>query len=85
MDFQTGQTALMLAASRDHRETVRMLLEAKADPNIQDLDGSTALMCASEHGYIAVVRILLSHPGCDASLCDNVSPSYSIIHFIRIV
>lgn len=46
--FQHGQTALMLACSLGRLETTRLLLEAGAGVNIQDEDGSTALMCASE-------------------------------------
>ena len=49
-----------------------MLLEAGADVNAQDDDGSTALMCAAEHASIAVVKLLLAHPDCDPSLHDNV-------------
>jgi ankyrin repeat protein len=70
---QAGQTALMLAASRDRGDIVRMLLDAGADVNAQDDDGSTALMCASEHGFIDIVRMLLAHPGCDPAIEDNVS------------
>jgi Ankyrin repeats (3 copies) len=70
---QAGQTALMLAASRDRGDIVRMLLDAGADVNAQDDDGSTALMCASEHGFVDVVRMLLAHPGCNPAIEDNVS------------
>jgi hypothetical protein len=66
-----GQTALMLAASRDRSDIVRMLLDAGADVNVQDDDGSTALMCAAEHGYIDIVKMLLAHPDCDPTLLDN--------------
>ena len=36
-------------------------------------DGSTALMCACEHGYAKVVKRLLAVDGCDASIADHVS------------
>jgi ankyrin repeat protein len=62
----------MLAASRDRGDIVRMLLDAGADVNAQDDDGSTAVMCASEHGFVDVVRMLLSHPECDPTIVDNV-------------
>lgn len=39
-----SQTALMLATSHGNYNMVRMLLNAGADINIQDEDGSTALM-----------------------------------------
>ncbi|KAJ8930043.1 hypothetical protein NQ314_017208 [Rhamnusium bicolor] len=51
---QHGQTALMLAVSHGRLDMVKMLLEAGADINIQDEDGSTALMCAAEHGHIEI-------------------------------
>lgn len=52
---------------------VRALLSCGAQVNIRDDDGSTALMCACEHGHVDIVRQLLSVPGCDATLTDNVS------------
>ena len=36
-------------------------------------DGSTALMCACEHGYMNVVKRLLACADCDAGVEDNVS------------
>ena len=52
---------------------VQLLLEAGSDINIQDEDGSTALMCATEHGHVEIVKTLLTHPDIDISLKDNVS------------
>ena len=71
--FQAGQTALMLCVSHGRDDMVKMLLESGAEVNCQDEDGSTALMCACEHGYGNIVKTLLAHPGCDATLTDNVS------------
>lgn len=52
---------------------VRALLECGANVNMQDDEGSTALMCASEHGRAEIVSLLLEQPGCDISIVDNVS------------
>lgn len=52
---------------------VRALLECGANVNIQDDEGSTALMCASEHGRAEIVSLLLEQPGCDIAIVDNVS------------
>lgn len=63
----------MLAVSHGRLDMVQMLLEAGADINIQDEDGSTALMCAAEHGHIEIVKHFLSQPDCDSSITDVVS------------
>lgn len=54
-----GQTALMLAVSNDKLSMAEMLLENGADVNVRDDDGSTALMCAAEHGHMDAVKLLL--------------------------
>lgn len=62
----------MLAASHGKVDVVRLLLESGADINIQDDDGSTALMCAAEHGYLDIVNTLAGHSDCDLTIKDNV-------------
>lgn len=44
-----------------------------------DEDGSTALMCAAEHGRMDIIKILLAQPDCDSTIQDlvyNVSCYY---------
>ncbi|XP_076775874.1 KN motif and ankyrin repeat domain-containing protein 3 isoform X2 [Arvicanthis niloticus] len=72
---QTGQTALMLAISHGHQDMVAALLGCGADVNIQDADGATALMCASEYGRLDTVQLLLAQPGCDLTILDNEGTS----------
>lgn len=67
----------MLAVSHGRMDMVKVLLTSGSKVNIQDDEGSTALMCASEHGHVDIVRLLLAQPGCDATLSDNVSSLYS--------
>jgi ankyrin repeat protein len=64
----------MLAVSHGRLDMVRALLERGADLSLQDEEGSTALMCASEHGHANIVRLLLAQPACDTALSDSVSP-----------
>jgi len=68
----------MLAASHGKMDVVKLLLECGADVNIQDDDGSTALMCAAEHGYIDIVNLLATHPDTDLTIKDNVSAVFLI-------
>lgn len=70
----------MLAVSHGNGDMVNMLLDAGADINIQDEDGSTALMCAAEHGRVDVIKHLLSHPECDSLVTDVVSVPIYIIY-----
>lgn len=61
----------MLAASHGRVEISKLLLECGAEINLQDNDGSTALMCAAEHGHSEVTSLLLSHSDCDPLIEDN--------------
>lgn len=63
----------MLAISHGRQDMVAALLACGADVNVQDVDGATALMFASEYGHLETVRLLLAQPGCDPALLDNVS------------
>ncbi|XP_053766845.1 KN motif and ankyrin repeat domain-containing protein 3 isoform X2 [Desmodus rotundus] len=72
---QSGQTALMLAISHGRQDMVVALLACGADVNVQDVDGATALMCASEYGHLETVQLLLAQPGCDSALLDNEGTS----------
>ena len=65
----------MLAVSHGRADMVKLLQDAGANVNLQDEDGSTALMCASEHGHTEIVRLLLANPDINANLTDNVSIS----------
>jgi len=74
----------MLAVSHGRLDLAQLLLDAGADVNVQDEDGSTALMCASEHGHVELVQLLLSQPNCDASITDNVcQPPYQSYQLVQ--
>lgn len=62
----------MLAVSHGRVAMVKLLLGSGADANAQDREGSTALMCASEHGHTHIARLLLETGRCDTGLVDKV-------------
>ncbi|NXQ35154.1 KANK4 protein, partial [Alaudala cheleensis] len=68
---QGGQTALMLGVSHDRDDMVRALLACQADVNLQDEEGTTALMVACRQGNADIVRLLLAQPGCQVTLTDK--------------
>lgn len=46
MRTSDGKSLLMLAASNSHADTVQLLLEKGANPELQDAEGNTALSLA---------------------------------------
>ncbi|XP_074506684.1 KN motif and ankyrin repeat domain-containing protein 4-like [Sebastes fasciatus] len=68
---QTGQTALHLAVRHGRVVMVRLLLSCGADTNLQDSQGTTALMFASERGHTHIARLLLERSQCDLTLTDK--------------
>jgi hypothetical protein len=51
---------LGMAASFGHATTLRLLLQAGADPNAKDVAGGTALMVAAENGHVDCVTALIA-------------------------
>jgi len=62
----------MLAVKHGKADLVELLLENGAAVNLQDADGSTALMCAVEHESLNIVKLLLTRLECDVHITDNV-------------
>lgn len=72
-------TPLHMACISGSADTVRLLLDAGADPNILDETGHSALLRAAEQGACSVVRQLLKRDGVEVDACnqDGMSPVYS--------
>ncbi len=76
-DFKK-QTPLMLMAEAGDTELVRIMLQAGADPDIQDWQGMTALHAAIKYGVDSCVDVLLDHPcRLDKVTSDGQSPLYT--------
>ncbi len=56
-----GFSPLILAVYNGEKETVRFLLEHKANTEIQDVSGNTALMGACFKGYLDIVKLLIDY------------------------
>ncbi len=56
-----GFSPLILAVYNHNKETVRFLLEHKANTEIQDDSGNTALMGACFKGYLDMAKLLIAH------------------------
>nr|NDG06401.1 ankyrin repeat domain-containing protein [Oxalobacteraceae bacterium] len=65
-------TPLMMAAALGDAELIQTLLNAGADPNERNQNGTTALMMAAEHNHISVVRVLLHNPKTQVNVKDSV-------------
>jgi cytohesin len=63
----TGETALHAAVRRDSRESVKLLLDAGANPNAQDVDGWTPLLEAISRETIG----MLLESGAQTAITDQ--------------
>lgn len=66
----SGNTALMFAASGGHLEIARVLVETGADINLRDEYGETALMLASAKGHLEIASLLIEN-NADINLRDE--------------
>lgn len=65
----TSRTPLFIASARGHVDVVSRLVQAKANPNIRDRDGSSAIMEAAKNNHLSIVQLLT--PSTDFNIVDN--------------
>jgi len=53
-----GTTPLMMAVKDGHLEVVKLLLDANAEINIKDIDGTTAIAWATKSGFLEIKGLL---------------------------
>lgn len=63
-------TALMLAAKNNHPDIVKLLLDAKAEPNAQNHYKNTALILAAIEGHPEIIKLLLN-AGADPNIKNH--------------
>jgi uncharacterized protein len=63
-------TPLMAAVVKGNIEIAKVLLEKKANPNITDANGTTALIYATMFGNVELIKMLLQYKS-DKSIVDN--------------
>lgn len=66
-------------APQGYAGQVRQLLLAKADTNLVDQQGATALYLAAEQGHLEVAKLLLVEGSADANLATNTGVTALII------
>lgn len=78
---EQGYTALMLAAANGDAKAVSFLLNAKADPMIEDYEGNTAFNLASANGHDYISMMLL-YPAKRLSGWNRIIPNHVTSRYI---
>ena len=69
----------MISAKDGRTEWVEELIKSRADVNMKDIVGRTALINAAEYGRIDCVRLLLK-AGSDVNVCTEMNSNYTHDH-----
>lgn len=70
ISWKLGASPLLTAAALGRTEAARTLIEAGANPDLQDVTGLTALMAAAMRGYDGIADALIK-AGANPLLCDK--------------
>ena len=70
IDINELDTALIRASKYNQKESVELLLNRNANPDLQDIYGKTALMYATRNRQKEIVQLLLNY-NADTELIDN--------------
>ena len=62
--------SLTYACIYGHSEVVKSLIKAVDNPNVQEVEGETPLIIASQYGHFDTVKTLLEN-GADPNICNN--------------
>ena len=79
-----GMTALMFASFEGHVDIVQILLQAKANPDLQNETGATALLLASMKGHLDIVQQLLECGANPNISRDGVTPLYAAVNVLSL-
>uniref|UniRef100_A0A0G4HJE4 Uncharacterized protein n=1 Tax=Chromera velia CCMP2878 TaxID=1169474 RepID=A0A0G4HJE4_9ALVE len=74
IDPTKGDTALIVASANGHTEIVRLLVDARANVDLQHTNGTTALIQSSNKGHTDIVRLLL-HANASVDMQDKAGYS----------
>ena len=75
----TGRTALFAACLVNARDIARLLLDAGAETNLQDVEGSTCAHLAAGQGHPEVIQLLANY-GAFLSLQDKEGTGITMHH-----
>lgn len=62
------RTALMIAVEYENIEFIKIFINMNCDPNIQDINGLTALHIAASSNKLSIIKLLLSIPNIDINI-----------------
>lgn len=68
--IEYGQTALIAAADKGHKDICKLLISRGCNIDIKDNYGYNALMIASLYGHTEICELLISH-GCNVGATDK--------------